>query len=299
MNLENVVLPNKEPNERFNVEIESGRIKTMTKVTDNSRSLPSLLLPALCHPHIHLDKAFLLNAHSKVTDDEGNYPDYSDLNLESGDFKEALAKTAEAKKRYTEDDIKARAVHLLTESLQAGVTSMRAFVEIDHVTKFECVHAAQLLQYCFEKLCHIQICAFAQDPIMSTEYGQENRRLLEQALDDHQTRGTIQALGTTPYVEESIEHGIENMKWAIEAALQRKLHLDFHLDYNLDPRSKPLIWDAIRLLKEARWTERAEKGRTIVFGHCTRLTLFSDKEMGKLTAEIADLPISFVWPTDQ
>jgi len=41
------------------------------------------LSPSLCHPHIHLDKCFLLS-----------HPKYSDLEIEDGDFTEAMKLTS-------------------------------------------------------------------------------------------------------------------------------------------------------------------------------------------------------------
>lgn len=42
-----------------------------------------LLSPSLCHPHIHLDKCFLLS-----------HPKYADLRIEKGDFEEAMKLTS-------------------------------------------------------------------------------------------------------------------------------------------------------------------------------------------------------------
>lgn len=42
-----------------------------------------LVTPSLCHAHIHLDKCFLLS-----------HPKYSDLQVEKGDFQEALELTS-------------------------------------------------------------------------------------------------------------------------------------------------------------------------------------------------------------
>jgi cytosine/adenosine deaminase-related metal-dependent hydrolase len=41
------------------------------------------LSPSLCHPHIHLDKCFLLS-----------HPKYADLEVEKGDFAEAMKLTS-------------------------------------------------------------------------------------------------------------------------------------------------------------------------------------------------------------
>lgn len=78
-----------------------------------------VLLPSLCHPHIHLDKCFLLS-----------HPKYVDLEIMKGDFAEALELTSEAKKRFEEDDLITRGKWLIQESIAAGVTHMRAFVEV-------------------------------------------------------------------------------------------------------------------------------------------------------------------------
>lgn len=78
-----------------------------------------VLLPSLCHPHIHLDKCFLLS-----------HPKYVDLEIVKGDFAEALGLTSEAKKRFEEDDLMTRGRWLVQESIAAGVTHMRAFVEV-------------------------------------------------------------------------------------------------------------------------------------------------------------------------
>lgn len=41
------------------------------------------LAPSLCHPHIHLDKCFLLS-----------HPKYADLKIKNGDFAEAMRLTS-------------------------------------------------------------------------------------------------------------------------------------------------------------------------------------------------------------
>ena len=55
-------------------EHESGSIQEL----DNQ-----LLGPSLCHPHIHLDKAFLLS-----------HPKYAGLEIQKGDFSEAVTLTS-------------------------------------------------------------------------------------------------------------------------------------------------------------------------------------------------------------
>lgn len=302
MKIRDIILPGREPTSRWDVDFESNTITSIKPSTSTSSASesdpPSLLLPPLCHPHVHLDKAYLLTCntqhHPTLSKGSGSYPDYTDLAPQDGSFAEALKFTSLAKQRYTTEDLYLRGAQLLATSLTQGVTSCRAFVELDHVTSHSCLESALRLRDCFRGIFKLQICAFAQDPIFSTEHGEGNRKVLTQALE--KCGAQIEVLGTTPYVETSFEARLQNIQWAIETALTCSLHLDFHLDYNLDETQKPMVREVVRLLKELKWNEQAKKGKTIVLGHCTRLTLYSDAEMAALANEIkeANLPIHFV-----
>jgi cytosine/adenosine deaminase-related metal-dependent hydrolase len=270
-------------------DVEIGPNNTIDSITPTNYPLPSapppsLLLPSLCHPHIHLDKPFLLTSHLNQ---------YADLAPKDGSFGEALKNTSLAKARYTDEDLLQRGSQLVLESVKAGVTSMRAFIEIDHVTEHRCLRIAKELKIKYARICHVQICAFAQDPVFSGDHGEENRKLMEVAFD--QFSDMIDCLGSTPYVEDSSEHTIKNIQWAIELAIRHKIHLDFHLDYNLDKEQPARVWDVIYLLQKAQWTT-TNPSKTIALGHCTRHTLFTKKDLSRLSSEISTtkLPISFI-----
>jgi cytosine/adenosine deaminase-related metal-dependent hydrolase len=300
--IKNAVLPGRETHSRWDVDIESNTVTSIRPAASPDADLadPSpLILPPLCHPHIHLDKAYLLtcNAQSLSSRSKGDtlqHPDYSDLTPRDGSFSEALKFTSIAKQRYTVEDLYLRGAQLLATSLSQGVTSCRAFVELDHVTRQSCLQAAIRLKDCFRGKMKIQLCAFAQDPIFSTEHGEENLQCLQRALQD--CGDHIEVLGSTPYVETSFAASLRNIEWAIETALGRSLHLDFHLDYNVDESQRPMVWEVIRILRDKKWNERARPQQTIVLGHCTRLTLFTNADMAKLSQEIreSNLPIHFV-----
>ena len=292
MLLTNLILPGRGSQKIFDVDVSdsNGKIISIKPTTTQPQTPPSRVVPTLCHPHIHLDKPFLLTAHNEGEE----LPNYLNLAPEDGSFAEALAKTGAAKSRYTAADLLHRGSQLIAESIQAGVTSMRAFVEIDHVTKFLCVETGVELKRKFREQCYVQLCVFAQDPVIDDEkYGTENRTLVEEAL--RRFRGRIDVLGSTPYVEGDDEKQRRNIEWAVRLAMEHGLHLDFHLDYNLKPNTKPMIWHVVEVLKRSDWT-RQTKGKTVVIGHCSRLSLFSTDEMEKLAKEIHDaqLPISFV-----
>ena len=106
------------------------QLKPSTLVETTIAATRCLALPSLCHPHIHLDKAHLYSS-----------PHYNSLRPCSGSFHEALSLTAAAKERYTHDDLLQRGDWLIGESVAAGVTHMRAFVEVDTVVQTKCVRA--------------------------------------------------------------------------------------------------------------------------------------------------------------
>lgn len=240
-----------------------------------------LLAPSLCHAHVHLDKCFLL-------------PDekYQDLEIVSGDFQEAMRLTGEAKQRFQHDDLLRRGRRLIQDSIDAAVTSMRAFVEVDEIVELKCVRAARDLKLEFQECCHIQICVFAQLALFSgdLDVGKRRRQLLEEAL----AYPEIDAIGSTPYVEDDILKSTQNISWTIGKVLETGKHLDFHLDYNLDPEIPATIWTVLEELNRQKWTEKAASTQTICLGHCTRLTHFRPSQWETLAAAIGDLSISFI-----
>ncbi|KAL4780922.1 hypothetical protein BJX76DRAFT_27778 [Aspergillus varians] len=249
-------------------------------------SSPPLALPALVHPHVHLDKAFIHNT-----------PSYTHLLPTTGSFQEALTSTTKAKATFTHTDLFKRGEWLLADSVASGVTAIRAFVEVDHTVQHTCLDAGLALKQKWKDACEIQLVCFAQDPIFSAPHGEENRRLIEAALRDHGS-DYLSVLGTTPYVESRIEDSKRNIEWAVDMALRSDRHLDFHLDYDLSPPEddpEPLVWHVLRTLRARGWSSRVTNKR-IALGHCTRLSLFKEGDWVRLAREIHenDLPVSFV-----
>ena len=294
--IENVLLPSSSIPQTLQI-ASGGCIASITPSdvpssnSSDARS-PNLALPSLCHPHIHLDKPHLLT-HSQT----------SHLRSKSGSFPEALALTGEAKKHYTRSSLLERGNQLIVDSVRTGVTHMRAFVEVDTTVDLLCVEAGLTLKRAWTKHVEIQICAFAQDPMFTNlsdgsnkeymEGGNPNLALLMRALEME----GVDVLGATPYVEGTMEAQRRNITWAVSTALEKDLHLDLHLDYNLDINKEPMVWTVLEALCETKWTEKQKKhghGRkTVVLGHCTRLTLFSPDEWTKLATIIHEneLPV--------
>jgi cytosine/adenosine deaminase-related metal-dependent hydrolase len=134
----NVALPKTDLGTLWDVHMKSDKVANISKhqpdaLKNNGRCLNgygALLAPSLCHPHVHLDKAYLLG-----------HPKYADLEIKKGTFDEAMDLTSNAKARFTPEDLRERGQRLIDESVAAGVTHMRAFVEVDVGVELKCLEA--------------------------------------------------------------------------------------------------------------------------------------------------------------
>lgn len=196
---------------------------------------------------------------------------------------------------FEEPDLLERGQRLIDESVNAGVTHMRAFVEVDSIVKSKCLDAGLQLKRKAEKegRCRIQLCAFAQLPINSSEKDEDDheiRSLLESAAANDE----IEAVGATPYVESNEERSKWNIDYMIQLCIQHNKHLDFHLDFSMDASIKPMVHYVCERLKHHNWNQRTTN-RTISLGHCTRLSLEPSTYFADLAANDLDgLPVSFV-----
>ncbi|EPT05239.1 hypothetical protein FOMPIDRAFT_125332 [Fomitopsis schrenkii] len=239
-------------------------------------------LRRLCHAHIHLDKCYLLSQ----CDD-----------LQTGDFAEALRVTAKAKAAFPSRlrDLYDRGKRFIIESVQCGVTAMRAHVEVDKTVHTCCLDTGLKLKDEFRAICDVQICVFAQDPLFdheADEHPGENYNLLREAV----TREGVQAVGSAPYVEPTTEQARRNIDLVLQMAYAQKLHADFHLDYNLDASTEPLIWYLLQQVRQRKKTGEWHDGAHVCVGHATRLSLFSTEEWARYHAMVEgdELPVTLV-----
>jgi cytosine/adenosine deaminase-related metal-dependent hydrolase len=287
--ISNVTLPN--TTHASDLTIASSTITSIKPHDPSSKSgtttlhSPSsaLIAPSLCHPHIHLDKPYLLS-HPRFA---------ASQTIQEGTFTEAMTLTSQAKQNFTREDLLERGQRLLDESIEAGVTHVRAFVEVDAVVGTKCLDAGLELKAAVAGKCVVQICAFAQVPIFSSSQGDGDGSVVRRLLGEAVANGDVEVIGSTPYVESDRGKQEENIEWMVDLAIERKVHLDFHLDYNLDPSQEAMVWHVVKTLKAKNWNE-ANANKTVVLGHCTSLSLFTDQEWKKLKEEIGDLSISFV-----
>lgn len=75
----------------------------------------------------------------------------------SSDFVEAMALTGKAKASFDKRDLYYRGARLVLESVECGVTCMRAHVEVDTIVGSNCIDVGLQLKRTFRPICDIQI----------------------------------------------------------------------------------------------------------------------------------------------
>jgi cytosine deaminase len=106
--------------------------------------------PGLVESHIHLDKALLSDRTPSV----------------EGTLQEAIRITGEAKRRFTVEDIRARARAVLDMAVRHGTTAMRSHVEVDPIVELRGLEALLPLKAEYAPALDLQLCAFAQEGIL-------------------------------------------------------------------------------------------------------------------------------------
>ncbi|KAL9088379.1 MAG: hypothetical protein Q9159_003153 [Coniocarpon cinnabarinum] len=242
-------LPGKNQSDTYDVEIQNGTVTNVCHAQESTHwpvaqsgfleANGRLLAPSFCHAHVHLDKCFILQD-----------PSFEDYSISKGDFQEAMQVTGTAKSQFKMPDLLRRGRRLIQESVAAGVTAMRVFVEVDEVVRDMSLKAAIALKNEYSNLCYLQICAFAQLSLFHDDSRGEERRASLLAAADLED---VEVIGSTPYVETSQELSHTNVRWTIQQALQRRKHVDFHLDYSLNGEAPAMTKFVLDTLVRGNW----------------------------------------------
>jgi cytosine deaminase len=196
-----------------------------------------VLTPGLVDAHIHLDKAFLSERAPST----------------EGTVAEALRVTAEAKRRFTVDDIRARARRVLDQAVRAGTTAMRSHVEIDPIVELKGLEALTELKREYARAIDLQLCAFAQEGILQSP-GTE--ALLERALSSG-----ADLIGGCPYNDTDAHAQIDIV---FRLAREFDVDVDFHIDFFDEPEHMDVLYVAEQAVRFG-W-----QGRVAV-GHASEL----------------------------
>ena len=219
-----------------------------------------LVTPGLVDAHVHLDKALL---HDRIS-------------ATAGTAAEAIRLTGEAKRRFTVDDIRARARRVLDMAIAAGTTAMRGHVEVDPILELSALEAILPLKTEYAPAIDLQICAFAQEGILKAP-GTEG--LLRRAL----TRGA-DLVGGCPYNDTDADKHIEIVFGLAQAF---GVDVDFHVDFFDEPEHLH-VREIIEQTLRTGW-----EGRVSV-GHLTELAAVPIPDQDAIIADLAAARIGVI-----
>ena len=214
----------------------------------------SLVIPGLVDPHLHLDKALLLEQHP----------------AQSGDFQEALEETFNLKRNFTIEDIQTRARKVLESEIAFGTTAIRGHVEVDPVLKLTSMKALLPLKQEYVWGMTLQLAVFAQEGIT-------NQPGTEAMLREAMAMGG-DVIGSAPYTDTDPER---NIRIVFDIAQAFDCDVDFHLDF-LDDDAPLLLPVVARETIQRGWQNR------VCLGHMTRLAGLSPTDLtnaGRLLSE--------------
>ncbi len=217
-----------------------------------------VVIPGLVESHFHLDKALLgAGAPAAAATVEG-----------------AIRTTAEAKRRFTVDDIRHRARRAIEMAIRHGTTVMRSHVEVDPIVGLKGMEAVLPLQREYAWAIDLQICVFPQEGIFQAP-GTET--LMRQALGMG-----AQAVGGVPYNDTDAR---AHVALVFDLAREFDVDVDLHLDF-ADDADRILIGHVADVA-----IERGYEGR-VVAGHVSALGALAPAELVPLAARVRDAGIS-------
>ncbi len=219
-----------------------------------------LVIPGLVESHFHLDKA-LLGAGAPG---------------DAGSGGGAIRATMERKRRFTRDDIQARARRALDLAIRHGTTAMRTHVEVDPIVGLTGMEAILPLQREYAWAIDLQICVFPQEGIFQVP-GTE--ALMRRAL----AMGG-EAVGGVPYNDTDAHQHIDRV---FDLAREFDRDVDFHLDFT-DDADRMLVGAVAERAKRHGWEGR------VVAGHMSALGALEPEALAPVMTTIRDAGISIL-----
>jgi cytosine deaminase len=239
--------------------VESGRLagrSAARAVSCDGRAVT----PGLVDAHIHLDKALL----SERTPSR------------EGSLAEALRVTGAEKRRFTPDDIEARARRVLDLAVRQGTTAMRSHAEVDPIVGLMGFEALAALKRQYAPAIDLQLCAFAQEGILQAP-GTEG--LLREAL-----RAGADLVGGVPYNDTDARRHIDIV---FDLAAEFDVDADFHADFFDEPQHLHARYIAEQTVR------RGWQGR-VALGHMSEMAALPPDEQEPLARRLAEAGVAVI-----
>ena len=217
-----------------------------------------LAVPGFVESHIHLDKACILDR----------------CKSEEGTLEEAIREVSVAKKAFTVEDIRARAIRTLEKCILQGTTRMRAHLEVDPVIGIKSIEAILPLVDEYAWAINLEICVFPQEGLLNNPGTDE---LIIEALK----RGA-HVVGGCPYTDSDPRGQIERI---FEIACEFDVDIDFHLDFDTNPEGMTL-GDVCEL------TEKHGYGGRVAIGHVSKLSALPPEQLKAAAIQLANAGVA-------
>jgi cytosine deaminase len=208
--------------------------------------------------HIHLDKACILDRCKSL----------------EGTLDEAIREVSAAKKAFTVEDIRKRAIQTLEKCILQGTTRMRAHIEVDPVIGIKSIEAVLPLVAEYDWAIDLEICVFPQEGLLNNPGTDE---LMVEALK----RGA-HVVGGCPYTDSNPLGQIERI---FEMAREFDVDIDFHLDFDTNPEGMT-VGDVCEL------TEKHGYGGRVAIGHVSKLSALASNQLAEISKRLANAGVA-------
>jgi cytosine deaminase len=223
-----------------------------------------LVVPGFVEPHIHLDKAFI-REECRVN--------------QSGTLMEAIEIIWDKKRRYTVEEVAARAGRVIESAAAHGVTRMRTHVDVDNIGGLVPLHGVVRAREQCRDLVDLQIIAFPQEGIFKND---GTARLMREAMEQG-----ADIVGGMPFNEPSPDDSRRHIDLAFALATEFDADIDMHVDETDDPSARTLEMLADATMREG-WEGR------VTAGHTCALAGYPDDYAGQVIAKVKQAGIHMI-----
>ena len=246
----------------LDIGIEKGRIAAIEPaITADAETVDlggRLAVPGFVESHIHLDKACILER----------------CTAEQGTLAEAIREVSRAKRDFTIDDIRARAIDVLERCILQGTTRMRSHLEVDPVIGVKGIEAVLPLIEEYRWAIDLEICVFPQE-------GLNNNPGTYELMVEAMRRGA-RVVGGCPYTDTDPQGQIGRV---FEIARAFDADIDFHLDFDTNPEGMT-VDDVCEL------TDRNGYGGRVAIGHVSKLSALPAERLATVAARLASAGVA-------
>ncbi len=242
--------------------IESGRIAAIEPdLAADGREIEiggRLVTPGFIETHIHLDKSCILDR----------------CRSDKGDLDEAIEEVAKAKKNFTPNDVRERAIRTLEKSILQGTTHMRTHLEVDPVVGLRSLEGILPLIDEYKWAIDLEICVFPQEGLLNNPGTDE---LMVEGL-----KGGCKVVGGAPYTDSDPPGQIDRI---FEMARQFDVDIDMHLDFGNTA-------EGMTIEHVCKRTEEHGYGGRVAVGHVTQMSVLEAPEFERITKRVADAGVA-------